>query len=98
MCQALRAKPFFDMLMDIRTLYSDLIAFSLKAKRSLASFTELDLLSACRLKITGAHEESALKIIKEYLDAYAEYVSRSLAFDGNALPLQGKILTAILKR
>jgi hypothetical protein len=80
-----RDKPFFDTLMDIRTRYSDLLAFQMEAKGRLAGFTDLDSRAACRLKITGAQEERTLKLIKEYLDAFVEYLTQSLALKGDAL-------------
>ena len=80
-----RDKPFYDTLMDIRARYSDLLAFPLEAKGSLASFTGLDSRAACRLKITGAHEARGLEMVKEYLDTYAEYVNRSSALEGDSL-------------
>ena len=42
-------KSFYDTLMDIRTRYCDLLAFPLEAKKSLASFTDLDSRAACRV-------------------------------------------------
>jgi len=93
-----RDKPFYDTLMDIRARYSDLLAFPLEAKGSLASFTDLDSRAACRLKITGAHEERALEMVKEYLDAYAEYVTRSLALEGDALATARENLERYLEK
>jgi hypothetical protein len=76
-------KPFFDGLMDIRSRYSDLLAFQQEAKGGLENL--VNSRAACRLKIKGEYEERALAMIKEYLDAFSEYVAQSPALEGEAL-------------
>ena len=76
-------KPFFDDLMEIRGRYDDLLRFQKKAEGSVANLVQSR--ATCRLGITAEHEERALGLVKEYLDAFAKYVTQSQALDGEEL-------------
>jgi len=76
-------KPFFDSLMDIRNRYSDLMTFHQEPKGGLENL--VNSRAACRLKIKAAQEERALELVKEYLDAFSEYVTQSSPLEGDAL-------------
>ena len=76
-------RAFFDGLMDIRSRYDDLLRFQKQAKGSVANLVQSR--ATCRLGITAEHEERALALVKEYLDAYAEYVTRSQALGSEEL-------------
>ena len=76
-------KPFFDSLMDIRNRYGDLMTFQQEAKGGVTNL--VNSRAACRLKIKAAQEERVLALVKEYLDAFSEYVAQSPALEGDAL-------------
>ena len=76
-------KTFFDGLMEIRGRHDDLLRFQKKAEGSVANLVQSR--ATCRLGITAEHEERALKLIKEYLDAFAKYVTQSQALGGEDL-------------
>ena len=76
-------KTFFDGLMEIRSCYDDLLRFQKKAEGSVANLVQSR--ATCRLGITAEHEERALALVKEYLDAFAKYVTQSQALSGEEL-------------
>ena len=76
-------KAFFDGLMDIRSRYDDLLRFQKQAKGSVANLVQSR--ATCRLSLTAEHEERALALVKEYLDAFAKYVVKSQALSGKEL-------------
>jgi hypothetical protein len=76
-------KTFFDDLMEIRGRYDDLLCFQKKAEGSVANLVQSR--ATCRLGITAEHEERALTLVKEYLDAFAKYVTQSQALGGEEL-------------
>ena len=76
-------KAFFDGLMDIRSRYDDLLRFQKQAKGSVANLVQSR--ATCRLSPTAEHEERALALVKEYLDAFAKYVVQSQALSGKEL-------------
>jgi hypothetical protein len=76
-------KTFFDDLMEIRGRYDDLLRFQKKAEGSVANLVQSR--ATCRLGITAEHEERALTLVKEYLDAFAKYVTQSQALGGEEL-------------
>jgi hypothetical protein len=76
-------KAFFDGLMDIRSHYDDLLRFQKQAKGSIANLVQSR--ATCRLSLTAEHEERALALVKEYLDAFAKYVVQSQALSGEEL-------------
>jgi len=76
-------KAFFDGLMDIRSRYDDLLRFQKQAKGSVANLVQSR--ATCRLSLTAEHEERALALVKEYLDAFAKYVVKSQPLSGKEL-------------
>ncbi len=89
-------KPLFDKLSEIKSRYDDLLAFEMEARGSLAEIVASRAM--CRLKIGADQENRAVELIKEYIDAFGEYVVGSQKLSGEALAVPKKILIHTLKR
>ena len=88
-------KPLFDKLSEIRSRYDDLLAFEMEARGSLAEIVASRAM--CRLKIGAAQENRAIKLIKEYIDAFGEAVVSSPKLSGEALEKARKDFDAYLE-
>ena len=76
-------KLLFDKLMEIKNRYDDLLAFEMEAKGGLAEIVASRAM--CRLKIGAAQESRAVELIKEYINAFGEYVVGAQKLSGDAL-------------
>jgi len=76
-------KSLFDKLSEIKSRYDDLLAFEMEAKAGLAEIVTSRAM--CRLKIGAAQENRAVKLIKEYIGAFGEYVVGAKKLSGDAL-------------
>jgi len=76
-------KPLFDRLMEIKGRYDDLMTFEMEAKGGLSEIVASRAM--CRLKVGAAQENRTIELIKEYIDAYGEYVVGAQKLSGDAL-------------
>ncbi len=89
-------KPLFDKLTEIKSRYDDLLSFEMQARGSLAEIVASRAM--CRLKIGAVQENRAVELIKEYIDAFGEYVVGAQKLSGDALVCAQKDFDSYLEK